>query len=190
MKIYYGLVDSENNSWGFLEEGDSRITADMVELTEEQWETLLDEQSQGKQIVYYGGEVFTADSNKYYIDSTGNWQERTDEEINQEKIQQRQEQFEKEFFLTSLGYIRREVSMATGEIKNFLSDLLPTISMGIQLGQEVPIITYKQPDFTQEFTLEYMESLQEIKNVNAQFIQECALQVSKDFLPNLTKIQA
>lgn len=103
--------------------------------------------------------------------------------------QQRQATFEKEFFLTSLGYIRRNVSMATGETKDFLSDLLPTISMGVQLGQEVPIITYKQPDFTKEFTLEYMESLQETKNVTTQFIQECALQVSKDFLPNLTQIE-
>lgn len=107
----------------------------------------------------------------------------------QEQAQKREAKFNKEFFNTSLGYIRRKVSMATEETKDFLSDLLPTISMGVQLGQEVPIITYKQPDFTKEFTLEYMESLQETKNVTTQFIQECALQVSKDFLPNLTQVE-
>lgn len=101
----------------------------------------------------------------------------------QEQIEARKQEFNKEFFLTSLGYIRRSVNMATGDTKDFLSDLLPTISMAVQGGQQVPIITYKEPDFTKEFTLEYMESLQEVKNVTLDFITECALQVSKDFLP-------
>lgn len=101
----------------------------------------------------------------------------------EQKAQERETIFNKEFFLTSLGYIRRKVSMATGDTKDFLADLLPTISMAVQLGQEVSIITYKKPDFTKEFTLEYMESLQEIKNVTTAFVQECALQVSKDFMP-------
>ncbi len=99
----------------------------------------------------------------------------------EELIKQRKEQFAKEFFLTSLGYIRRKVNMATGEIKDFLSDLLPTISMGIQTGQAVPIITYKEPDFTEEFSMDYMESLQEVKNVTSEFVQECFLQLSSDF---------
>lgn len=101
----------------------------------------------------------------------------------QEQIEARKQEFNKGFFLTSLGYIRRSVNMATGDTKDFLSDLLPTISMAVQGGQQVPIITYKEPDFTKEFTLEYMESLQEVKNVTLDFITECALQVSKDFLP-------
>lgn len=101
----------------------------------------------------------------------------------EELAELRKQEFNKEFFLTSLGYIRRSVNMATGDTKDFLSDLLPTISMAVQGGQQVPIITYKEPDFTKEFTLEYMESLQEVKNVTLDFITECALQVSKDFLP-------
>ena len=60
-----------------------------------------------------------------------------------EQAEQRKAQFNKDFFNTSLGYVRRKVSMATGETKDFLSDLLPTISMGVQLGQPVQIITYK-----------------------------------------------
>lgn len=105
------------------------------------------------------------------------------EEYEQEQIQAKQEEFNKEFFLTSLGYIRRKVSMSTGETKDFLSDLLPVISMGVQSGQTVPIITYSLPDFSKELTKEYLESLQTVKNVTAQFVQECFLQLSNDFVP-------
>ena len=105
------------------------------------------------------------------------------EEYEREQIQAKQEEFNKEFFLTSLGYIRRKVSMSTGETKDFLSDLLPVISMGVQSGQTVPIITYGLPDFSQELTKEYLESLQTVKNVTAQFVQECFLQLSNDFVP-------
>lgn len=97
--------------------------------------------------------------------------------------EEKQTRFNKEFFLTSLGYIRRKVSMATGETKDFLSDLLPVISMGVQSGQTVPIITYSLPDFSKELTTEYLESLQTVKNVTAQFVQECFLQLSNDFVP-------
>ena len=103
-------------------------------------------------------------------------------EYEAELVKRREEEFNQEFFLTSLGYIRRQVNMATGEKKDFLSDLLPTISMAVQGGQEVPIITYKQPDFTEEFDLGYLESLQEVKLVTLDFVQECAMQLSKDFL--------
>lgn len=105
------------------------------------------------------------------------------EEYEQEQIKAKQEEFNKEFFLTSLGYIRRKVSMSTGETKDFLSDLLPVISMGVQSGQTVPIITYSLPDFSKELTKEYLESLQTVKNVTEQFVQECFLQLSNDFVP-------
>ncbi len=98
-----------------------------------------------------------------------------------EQAEARRAQFNKDFFNTSLGYVRRKVTMATGETKDFLSDLLPTISMGVNLGQPVSIITYKEPVFTQEIT--DWEALQEIKEVTAQFVQECFLQLSNDFKP-------
>lgn len=94
-------------------------------------------------------------------------------------IEEREEQFNKDFFNTSLGYIRRKVSMATGETKDFLSDLLPTISMGVQMGQPVTIITYNKPDFTQEIT--DWTAFQNEQTVTAKFIQECFLQLSNDF---------
>ena len=120
----------------------------------------------------------------YYVCYKENYTDGTiNENLENEQIQAKQEEFNKEFFLTSLGYIRRKVSMSTGETKDFLSDLLPVISMGVQSGQTVPIITYSLPDFNQELTTEYLESLQTVKNVTAQFVQECFLQLSNDFVP-------
>lgn len=105
----------------------------------------------------------------------------TVEEMEAKQAQEREEQFNKDFFNTSLGYVRRKVSMATGETKDFLSDLLPTISIGVQMGQPVTIITYNEPDFTQDVT--DFTSLQEYKTVTTEFVQECFLQLSNDFKP-------
>lgn len=98
-----------------------------------------------------------------------------------QKAQERQKEFNKEFFLTSLGYIRRKVSMSTGETRDFLFDLLPAIEKSVSIGQPYPVIVYKQPDFTKEITTEYLVSLQEFKNATGQFCNECALQIGTDF---------
>ncbi len=95
--------------------------------------------------------------------------------------QRRKEQFEKDFFQTTLGWIRRKVNMKDGSIKDFLADLLLSIRAGIELGQEVEIITYNTPDFYQELTNEYMLSLQERKIATAEFVQECLFQTVRDF---------
>lgn len=97
----------------------------------------------------------------------------------EEEAEQRREQFNKDFFNTSLGYIRRNVTMATGDTKDFLSDLLPTITMGVQSGMQVKVIAYYEPDFTKEII--DWEELQHNEVVTPQFIQECMLQLSKDF---------
>ena len=124
---------------------------------------------------------FLKNPNKYEV-VDGCFQDISETEFYQAKIiTERQQQFNKDFFNTSLGYIRRKVTMATGETKDFLSDLLPTISMGVQMGQSVTIITYKEPDFTQE-NIDWL-SLQENKEVTSGFIQECFLQLSNDFKP-------
>lgn len=99
----------------------------------------------------------------------------------EEQAKEREEQFNNDFFNTSLGYVRRKVSMATGETKDFLSDLLPTISMGVQMGQPVTIITYNKPDFTQEIT--DWTVFQNEQTVTAEFVQECFMQLSNDFKP-------
>lgn len=99
----------------------------------------------------------------------------------EETPEERREEFLKEFFNTSLGYIRRSVTMADGSHKDFLSDLLPVISMGVQGGQSVNIIAYNMPDFTEPIT--DWTIYQHIETVTPQFIQECFLQLSNDFMP-------
>ena len=111
--------------------------------------------------------------NKWYLT------EKCPMQTEEEKAQAKREQFNKDFFLTSLGYIRRKVTMKTDETKDFLSDLLPVISMGVNSGQAVTIISYKEPDFTQDVT--DWEALQEVKTVTPEFIQECFARLSSDF---------
>ena len=82
------------------------------------------------------------------------------EEIEQKK----QKQFEKDFFNTSLGYVRRKVHMLTGEEKSFLFDILPILQVG------TTIITYKK-DGTQNTNV----------YVTEEFINECKRQVLTDF---------
>ena len=106
---------------------------------------------------------------------------KTAEEIEQELFNKRKEQFESEFFSTSLGYIRRKVTMKNGLEKDFLGDLLLPIKAGIEMGQNIKIIAYQEPDFSQESTSEYLESLQEIKNATIEFVQECLNQIVVDF---------
>lgn len=82
--------------------------------------------------------------------------------------EQEEESFQKEFFQTSLGYVRRKVSiLGTGEEKNFLSDILPLLEVG------VPIITYNE-DKTQNRNILVTED----------FLQECKQQMLMDFYPN------
>lgn len=123
--------------------------------------------------------VYTDIENSEYDYELYNGEYKTTEEI----IALRQSEFLKEFFLTSLGYIRRSVSMADGGKKDFLSDLLPVISMGVQAGQEVKVIAYTMPDFTEEVT--DWAQYQHVETVTPQFVQECFLQLSNDFLPDL-----
>lgn len=74
------------------------------------------------------------------------------------------ENFDRCFFNTSLGYVRRKPYIkGTGEYKDFLSD----ISAGLVVGQ--PILTYTE-------NLEQKQVL-----VTEQFKQECLVQYNKDF---------
>lgn len=75
----------------------------------------------------------------------------------------RQAQFDKEFFKTSLGYVRRQVSMKTGEVKDFLADILPVLEVG------VPVIFYDR------------DLNQSRKMVTEVFLAECKEQILKDF---------
>lgn len=99
----------------------------------------------------------------------------------EEKAREREASFDKAFFNTSLGYVRRSVTMADGSHKDFLSDLLPAISMSVQLGVSVNILTYDRPPFDHDIDdwTEYQHKVV----ATPQFIQECFVQLSNDFLP-------
>ena len=99
----------------------------------------------------------------------------------------REAEFNKAFFLTSLGYVRRAVTMADGSKKDFLSDLLPVISMGVQAGTPVNILTYDKPPFDEDVT--DWTIYQHQVTVTTQFIQECFLQLSADFAPINTEVE-
>lgn len=103
----------------------------------------------------------------------------------EEQVAKREADFDKAFFNTSLGYIRRSVTMQDSTHKDFLSDLLPAISMSVTAGQAVNILAYDRPPFDHDITdwTEYQHSVE----VTAQFIQECFLQLSADFFPPAPK---
>ena len=172
---YYGYI--KNDNFAFLTEGDERITKDFVGITENEHQQLLADNSIGKIIVLYEGRVFSA-PNGQYIQQGNKFV--LNQNYEQEQIEKRRNQFYNDFFETSLGYIRRKVSMKTGEIKDFLTDLLPVISMAVSQQQQVNIITYREPDNWLQDVINW-EELQTIKTATPQFIQECFNQVSIDF---------
>ena len=85
MKYYYGLI---NGSYGFVDEEDSRHTQEgLIELSDEEHQQLLNEQCQGKEIVCYGGKVFTAEPGLYYLDENKVWRKKEDEAFEREKLE-------------------------------------------------------------------------------------------------------
>lgn len=75
----------------------------------------------------------------------------------------RREEFERQFFNTSLGWVRRIVTMQDGSIKSFLTDILPLLATGVN------VLTY-DTELNQSKVL-----------VTEQFINECKQQLLKDF---------
>ena len=98
---------------------------------------------------------------------------------NEEKKSEREAEFNAQFFNTSLGYIRRKVTMKDGSKKDFLSDLLLSIKAGLEIGQDVEIICYYKPSFDVEVT--DWTIYQHIEHATPQFIAECLQQTVKDF---------
>ena len=73
------------------------------------------------------------------------------------------EQFEREFFETSLGWVRRKVTMQDGTVRDFLTDILPLLFAGVVV-------------------LTYDEDLNQRKvEVTKQFLEECKQQLFMDF---------
>ena len=123
------------------------------------------------------GTLYALEKNEIMINDIPEINQNYDEELSE----QRENLFNQEFFQTSLGWIRRQVNMKDGSKKDFLSDLLLQIKAGLELGQNVEIITYKQPDFSEEINEAYMQTLQEKKIATPEFIKECLARTVADF---------
>ena len=89
----------------------------------------------------------------------------------------REEKFNKEFFETSSGYIRRKATMKDGSQKDFISDLIPLMGT----IENVPIIAYDKPDFSKEVTEEVLVGLQKVVKSTPELVQECKNQAIIDF---------
>lgn len=106
MRYYYGLIDIENKGYGFVEENDPRVTEEMIKITAERHQRLLEGQSEGSQIVSANGQVFLATPNRYYIDDNAQWVRRTDEEFKEFLEQEKRER------IARLSLTKREVFLA------------------------------------------------------------------------------
>ena len=93
------------------------------------------------------------------------------------KAEKREAEFNANFFPTSLGYIRRQVTMQNGVTKDFITDLIP-LMMDIP---GVPVIVYGKPDFTKEVTEEMLLGLQQFVKSTPELIKECREQAIIDF---------
>lgn len=86
-----------------------------------------------------------------------------DAEYKKKQRQAEEIEFNRKFFNTSLGYVRRTVTMKNGDTKAFLTDILPLLQVGI------PVLTY-----TRELEQSKVPATQ-------QFIDECGQQLIADF---------
>lgn len=123
------------------------------------------------------GTLYALEKNEIMVNGVAEINPNYEEELSE----QRENLFNQEFFQTSLGWIRRQVNMKDGSKKDFLSDLLLQIKAGLELGQSVEIITYKQPDFSEDINEAYMQTLQEKKTATLEFVKECLMRTVSDF---------
>ena len=157
--MFYGyLVDDD--SFGFIPDDDNRLTSDFIEITDEKYNQLLAENALGKEIIIYEEKVFTAEVGQYIQQGNKFVLNPNYEEEKQEK---EDALFNASFFETSLGYVRRKVTMTDGTVRDFLSDILALLQVG------VPIITYNR-DLTQNKVI-----------ATEEFINECKQQMLVDF---------
>lgn len=97
----------------------------------------------------------------------------------EEKRQERCEQFHREFFNTCLGYVRRKYTNKNGEVKDFLSDALPSLSIAYDSGTVGQVYVYDEPNFDQD--VEDWTIYQHKVSIAPEFISDCFTQTNKDF---------
>ena len=88
---------------------------------------------------------------------------------NERPVRLRKEEFERQFFSTSLGWVSRAVHMQNGDVWNFLKDILPNLVVGTEI-----IVYEPNEDYTE---------LNQLKGkiVTEKFINECKQQLLEDF---------
>lgn len=86
-----------------------------------------------------------------------------------EEAARQQAELQKQFFETSLGYIKRTVTMKNGEQRDFLTGILPALREAFKKGMPVPIFTYT------------IDGLQQQKQMTEEFLNECDNQLYVDF---------
>lgn len=86
-----------------------------------------------------------------------------DSDYEEKQKEKEEEEFNRKFFNTSLGYVSRDVHMKNGAVKDFLTDILPLLKVGI------PVLVYTR------------ELVQSKVPATQQFIDECGQQLIKDF---------
>lgn len=116
---------------------------------------VIDEDIQNVEITEEEYIRYMLDNNSFYVEN-GVVKEKTEQ-------QKREEILANQFFNTSLGYVRRQVTMKDGSTRDFLTDILPLLAVG------VPILVYSNE-------LEQSRVL-----VTEPFINECKQQLLTDF---------
>lgn len=134
--------------------------------------------------VYYD---FLAHEEKYKVQ---NGKIVVDENYVNEQKELREKTFKQEFFETSLGWIRREPTLANGTVDNFLNNNLPLFAITLAGGRPVALpVAYKLPDFSKELTEDYMKFLQILNQpITQQFIDECMQVKMKDFTGQVAQV--
>lgn len=100
------------------------------------------------------------------------------------QIIEREEKFKREFFKTSIGWIRREVTLKNGDTEGFIKDNLPLIGLSIT-DNGLPagvFVYYDEPlSYSEDLVLINHDSPALTKLQAQQFVGECILQKAKDF---------
>ena len=124
---------------------------------------------------YQGLDIYETDKN--IVEYKGQYV--FEEDITEQLYGDRRTKFNKEFFNTSLGYVRRKFTNKNGEVKDFLSDAFPALLLAFKEGVIGEIFVYDKPPFTEDVT--NWEQYQHRVTITPQFIQECFTQSSVDF---------
>ena len=131
-------------------------------------------------------EVEEGEEQTYHKETTTVYKPIVDPSYDDKQAAKREARFKKEFFNTSLGWIRRRPINADGSLDDFLNNDLILFAFNLMNGRNPVLpIAYQLPDFTKELTQEYMVSLQILDQpITMQFIDECTLVKSNDFKPS------